>query len=394
MPHERTRHLERALSKSLRYWPVVCVTGARQVGKTTLLRKLRRFHYVSMDDPAILDLALRNPKSVLTPPSVIDEAQKCPKIFDAVKLDVDERKIPGKYVLTGSVRFSKRTLIRESLTGRSLTLQLFPMTCSETLSLDFQYRWWNPGTSRMTRREFQRFLSQGGMPAIFSARGAHEKANYWSALTESYLYRDLLMAVDKNPNPSLARSLLKAICETLALGELPRFSRILRKVGGPRQRAEKHLLALEDMMVIHRIHRLGGTQQQDIFLPFDPAFFLSILALDSAAHDAAIHIACMHIALMNEFLAQTMYAGDTRAGLYYAESPSGQLIHLVTHSRAKGLFFWKLFEEPVPHSYDLRYLSALAEKHKGRAIALTSTERPFSTDSESGIKALPWESVL
>lgn len=105
MPHLRPRHVDRALRKSLRFWPVVCLVGSRQVGKSTLLRGLAKFKYLTLDDAGLAALAAQSPAEVLAPPCVIDEAQKAPKIFDAVKLDVDREKRPGKFVLTGSVRF-------------------------------------------------------------------------------------------------------------------------------------------------------------------------------------------------------------------------------------------------------------------------------------------------
>ena len=158
--------------------------GSRQVGKSTFLRGLSRYRYLTLDDPGLAALAEQNPKEILVPPCVIDEAQKAPKIFDAVKLNVDQEKRPGKFVLTGSVRFSRRTLIRESLTGRAKTIQMFPLTCSETLALPFQDRWVREiDTSRVSRKEWQRYLAKGGMPAIFAARNSAETASYWSSLT-------------------------------------------------------------------------------------------------------------------------------------------------------------------------------------------------------------------
>jgi len=66
---------------------------------------------------------------------VIDEAQKVPKIFDAVKYTVDQDRRPGRFVLTCSTEFSRETMIQESLTGRLSRLRLFPLTISETLEL-------------------------------------------------------------------------------------------------------------------------------------------------------------------------------------------------------------------------------------------------------------------
>lgn len=391
MPHLRPRHLASTLSRALKYWPVLCLVGSRQVGKSTFLRGLPRYRYHSFDDIALAALAERNPSQFLDPPCVIDEAQKAPSIFDAVKLDVDREKRPGKFILTGSVRFSRRTLIRESLTGRAKTLQMYPLTCAETLELAYENRWQSvPRSSRVVRKDFQRYLARGGMPGIFAARSQADTASYWNTLIESYVYRDLLLAVPKNPRPRLALAILKAVAEILALGELPTFSRIFRKTGGTRALVERHIQGLEDMMVLHRIGHWKSSRTKDILMPFDSAFFLTLLGLDSPLHDAAIHAACLHIALINEALSQAQSA-DRSLEARYAISPKGELIHLITPGPKNHPMFWKVVEDAVPHDYQLRFLVAQAEKNAGQAIILSSTEKPFQ---QTKTTVLPWESVL
>src|SRR3989338_3200058 len=352
MPHMRQRSLDPLLKRSLTFWPVVCLIGARQVGKSTLLRKLPGRKYLSLDDPALLDLASRNPKSLLSPPCSIDEAQKSPRIFDAVKLDVDEEKKPGKYILTGSVRFSQRILIREALTGRAKTLQLFPFTCAEANELPHILRWTldgdRPFQPRLSRKLFEKHLERGGMPAIFAARNFVEARSYWKSLIDGYVYRDLPLTLEKNGRPALAVAILRVMAEILSLGERATFVRILKKTGGTRLMVQRHLQSLEDMMIVHRIPQLGGSPQNDIFLPFDPAFFLSLLDVESSRHDAAVHLGCLQIVLLNEILAQGQYA-DHPLGVRYALSSGGEIIHFVTAGPKKSLRFWKLFAEPVPH---------------------------------------------
>jgi len=397
MPHHRFRHLSPVFNKSLSYWPVICLVGARQVGKSTFLKKLINYSYLTLDDPGTADLARRNPKAILEPPCAIDEVQKVPELFDAVKLDVDNEKRPGKYVLTGSVRFSKRTLIRESLTGRSRTLQIYPFTCSEMLELPFEDRWKHVQTSpviRVPRKFFQKILGNGGMPAIFSARNSAEVAAYWNSLIESYVYRDLLLSIPKNAKPVLALSILRAIAEILALGELPHFSRILRKVGGTRTQVERHLLGLEDLMILERVLPFKGSSALDIFLPFDSAFFLTLLNVTNPMQDAAIHLACIQIQMLKEFLAVRQYS-DHQLSLRYTESPQGHSVLFVIGEfglkQAGFLNFYQIQEEAVPHSYHTRYLNALIKKYGGTGCVLSSIESPVKMDE---LAILPWESVL
>lgn len=393
MPHLRPRHLNSMIKKSLRFWPTLCLVGSRQVGKSTFLKQMKEYRYLSFDDQGLAKLATQNPDQILTSPCILDEAQKVPSVFDAVKLRIDEQRKPGQFILTGSVRFSRRTLIRESLAGRSKTIQMFPLTCSETLSYDFEDRWDAKSLPkpRVTRKEFQRHLSKGGMPAVFAARNSKEVAAFWSSLLDSYLYRDLLLAIPKNAKPAVAQSALRAICEIFSLGEVPTFSRILKKTGGTRGVLERHLQGLEDLMILHRIPHWKASRTKDIFVPFDPALFLTVLRIESASHDAAIYATCMYISLLNECLAHAQVS-DRAQDVHYAVSPTGEMIHLILSSSKNRIKFWKIMTEATPHDYQLRFLKVLKVAEPGsQARVLSSTSQPFE---QSGIQVAPWESVL
>jgi predicted AAA+ superfamily ATPase len=393
MPHTRSRYLQAVVQKSLKFWPVVCLVGARQVGKSTFLKKIEGYQYLTLDDLGLSELASKNPSSLLSPPCIIDEAQKAPALFDAVKLDIDLQKKPGKFILTGSVRFSKRTLIRESLTGRAKVIQLHPFTCAEMLELPFENRWSSltPETLKMRikRVEWEKVLTKGGMPGVFAVRSRAEVGSYWRALIESYIYRDLLFTVPKNAKPALALKILKAVAEILALGETPTFARILRKTGGARAQVERHLLGLEDLMILNRIPHWEASAAKDQFLPFDSAFFLALLDLEDARTDAAIHTSCNQIRLWNELLAARQIS-DLGDPFYYAESAQGQKVHLISKNQSGKVHFYQIFSEPVPHEYDLRFLRAQAKKVNGRAIALTAIQE---AQSLPGVKLVPWEQM-
>jgi hypothetical protein len=105
----------------------------RQSGKTTLLRQLAG-EYLTLDSPEVAAAFNKGEwNSLDTPhlPLVIDEAQLCPSLFPQLKIRADESQKPGRFLLTGSVRFLSRNQIRESLTGRTSLLELLPMTLAE-----------------------------------------------------------------------------------------------------------------------------------------------------------------------------------------------------------------------------------------------------------------------
>src|SRR5687767_9170138 len=123
MAHERRRHLKAVLQHLATLSPLVGLVGHRQVGKTTLLEAISQ-HYVTFDDEDVLAAANSNPKSFVgtlgSPGTAIDECQLAERIFPALER-VRNNKRPGQLYLSGSVRFTSKKLLRESLTGRIMT---------------------------------------------------------------------------------------------------------------------------------------------------------------------------------------------------------------------------------------------------------------------------------
>lgn len=99
------RYLQDEILRSLKHFPVVLLTGARQVGKSTLAQELIDKHwkarYLTLDDRAVLDAALRDPDGLVSgtpPPVVFDEVQRAPDLMRAIKRAVDRRRDPGRYL--------------------------------------------------------------------------------------------------------------------------------------------------------------------------------------------------------------------------------------------------------------------------------------------------------
>ena len=137
MIHYR-RALEATLPDDLAIYPVVALVGARQVGKSTLARQIaqaRNMTYVTLDDRLILDDARHRPDALLqragTGGLCIDEAQRAPELFLAVKQQVDLDQRPGRIILTGSNQPSLGSSVGDSLLGRAAYRTLRPLSQSE-----------------------------------------------------------------------------------------------------------------------------------------------------------------------------------------------------------------------------------------------------------------------
>lgn len=131
------RKIENKLKEYLTGFPVVCITGPRQSGKSTLVKQCLsdNYTYITMDDNRTTSLFYDDPEkflSIYSDKVIIDEAQKTPELFDYLKRAVDEdRDNYGKYIITGSSQLTLLDKISESLAGRIGILTLFPFQIAE-----------------------------------------------------------------------------------------------------------------------------------------------------------------------------------------------------------------------------------------------------------------------
>lgn len=200
------RTLEAKFLKMSTFFKAVLVTGARQVGKTTMLKHLSENRtYVSLDDVDTLTLAKEDPKLFFMrykPPIIIDEIQKAPELFPYIKILCDESEDTGLFWLTGSEQFSMMKNVTESLAGRIGIMTLYPLSISEINNvrldapLDFSL-------DNLVKREKQTepfdlntvFMQiwKGGMPQVQNADD-QQRSLYYSSYINTYLMRDVVSA--------------------------------------------------------------------------------------------------------------------------------------------------------------------------------------------------------
>ena len=199
-----TRNLETVVEQVTKEYPVVLVTGPRQVGKTTMLRKLMEGTdrgYVSLDDLNERSMAKNDPELFLQihqPPVLIDEVQYAPELFTYIKVYVDEHREPGAFWLTGSQVFKLMRGVRESLAGRVAVLSMTTLSQAEICGGDMEP--FQIDLSALSAREKQREkmsakdiyerIFHGSMPAIVSGAVSGSQIFYSSYLS-TYIERDV-----------------------------------------------------------------------------------------------------------------------------------------------------------------------------------------------------------
>lgn len=130
------RKIENVLLSATKQFRVLILTGARQTGKSTLLQNLfkKTHNYVSLDDPKNLRLALNDPELFFTqykPPLIIDEIQYAPQLLSYIKMSVDKSNKRGEFIITGSQQFKLMKNVQETLAGRAILFELYPMAIDE-----------------------------------------------------------------------------------------------------------------------------------------------------------------------------------------------------------------------------------------------------------------------
>lgn len=198
------RHMEDTLRGISGSWPVLLLTGPRQAGKTTLLRKLMeeeggQREYITLDDLSMRDLAKRDPKLFLElhqPPLLIDEVQYAPELFHYIKMHVDECHQAGAFWLTGSQIFRLMRGVQESLAGRVAILHLSPLSQRELFGYDnvpfstelSAYR--GQKIAPQSTAEVFRCIWQGSMPALAGSPDMGREV-YYSSYISTYIQRDV-----------------------------------------------------------------------------------------------------------------------------------------------------------------------------------------------------------
>lgn len=388
MAHTRNRHLSGLLKKAAGFWPVIGLLGPRQSGKSTLLREIHGFgKYISFDDEDVLSDAQASAKNFLQKlprPLIIDEAQKEPRIFDAVKYIVDREKRPGSYFLTGSSQFSSKIGIRESLTGRIGIHYLYPMTLAEADKLDFEVERASANHQKPPRISvesmFTRFHS-GGMPVPLFTRDESLVTAYYQSWIETSVLRDAQRVYGRGYNPDVAFSILSQLAAALKDGEyagLKNFKQTSRVV-------RAYLSAFEEIFMIHKIPAHEDSVGGDVWTFFDTGV-LSYFA--KGVIGDGLQLSFARILTINEILAVCEYSGKRLRPSYY-KTARGSPIDLIWGDSLVKISNAKQSQV----DYDLRPLRAAMSKLKLETGYLLWGADKSEVDAkypDSAIRIEPW----
>lgn len=196
------RLAESVIKKQESMFKTILVTGARQVGKTTMLKNIKpNINYITLDDMILNQSAVEDPELFLKankPPIIIDEIQYAPNLLRYIKIAVDNSEKKAMYYLTGSQQFNLMKDISESLAGRVGILNLLGLSLREIKEIDFNEPFIptekylnkrNKYEKEISYNEIWNIIHKGSMPALYQEESDIDM--FYAMYVSTYIERDV-----------------------------------------------------------------------------------------------------------------------------------------------------------------------------------------------------------
>lgn len=398
--HHRKRHIAKILKKRAKMFPAIGVLGPRQVGKSTFLLKQWREEmnavYITFDKQEIALRAKRSPEQLLLDEShqqkkhlIIDEAQKVPHIFDSIKALIDENRRMGEFTLSGSVEFSSRSGVRESLAGRMGITRLYPMTLRELNNDNFFDPWvkcnFTNNKAPLEIASVETWLARGGMPIFCCFNEKDERLGSIHSWLEAICYRDLKLLHGAEYDSELAMNLLQIIAQK---SDMPISMLSLSELGATTASIKKHLSALEALFLIYEIPSFENPTAHSMYKIFDAGVINALLGGHETLYSRH---ACLISLVINEIYAQFEYAGKLKPKLYYYRSRGGAEVDLVMKTNSQIIAINCTTSIDIS-PYNLRGIKSFLAKYpdaKGYIIAPVQEMRLI----EKNLALIPWNCI-
>jgi predicted AAA+ superfamily ATPase len=403
------RHAAAPLRTALADRPVVLLHGARQTGKTTLVRAVAEetdARYVTLDNLTMLAAARDDPAGFLAgfkPPLVLDEVQRAPELLLAIKAAVDRKRTPGHFLLTGSANVLLVPRLAESLAGRMEIVNLWPFSQGEMEGAveGFIAAAFSDAPPVLGRRSSPPPLAErvlrGGYPEAVPIESAERRRAWFDAYVTTILQRDVRDLARIEGLTELPR--LLALLASRPMAQL-NYAELSRGTGLPQSTLKRYFALLETMFLVRLLppwhtnigKRLVKTPK---VLLTDTGLAAHLMGIDDArlVHDRSFLGGLLESFVAMELVKQAGWCVDPPA-LYHFRTHEGDEVDLVLERRGGAVVGIEVKSAATVSAADfkgLRALAAAAGRRFRRGIVLyTGTEIvPFG----SGLFALPVEAL-
>lgn len=345
------RHVERHLVEALADSPAVLIHGPRQCGKTTLARLVgasRGYRYITFDDDVVRDAAWDDPLGFaagLPERVILDEVQRVPSLFTALKMEIDRRRAPGRFLLTGSTHVLLVPRLSESLAGRLQTLRLHPLAqCeleqqgSDFLDTLFACEFAIERTTRLGERLPER-VTAGGYPAALARPPGRRRANWYHGHVDALVQRDVRDLASIRRLEILPRLLATAASQTARMFSV---SDLAAPFEVSRPTIRDYATLLERVFLVERLpawhsNRLSRLVKRPKLHLCDTGIASALLGIDgpALAHDRTLFGQLLETFVYQELRRQASWH-DVRMTFHYFRDKDGVEVDIVIEGGASG----------------------------------------------------------
>ena len=392
------RTLEAFIKNSSGQFPVLLVTGARQVGKTTLLKHLcgEERAYVTLDDPLVLSLARDDPALFMQrfpAPVLIDEIQYAPELLPYIKMAVDAEKQPGAFWLTGSQQFQLMQNVSESLAGRVAILQLFGLSRQEISSQGMKQKPFLPNKEFLLQRaaafeplplkELYRLIWRGSYPAP-ALDSNMDRDLFLSSYVQTYLQRDVRDLAQVGDEMAFLRFLRASAART---GQLLNIAELSRDADVSPVTGKKWLSILQASGLVYLLEPYFSNVTKRMvktpklyFLDTGLASYLTEWSSPETLEAGAMSGAILETWIMDELLKSWQHNGLRAPFYYYRDKDQKEIDLLIIQDGTMHPLEFK--KTASPDKRDIRHFSVLDKLNMpvglGGVICLASQALPLS----------------
>lgn len=370
-------YLKKALSRS----PVVLLNGARQVGKSTLAFELQKegsYTYITFDDEIVYLAAKSDPSAFIhniAKPVIIDEVQRVPEIFLAIKREVDKKRVSGHFLLTGSANPLLIPRLGDSLAGRMEVLDLFPLSQGEILGIQesfidtlFSETQLLPPKKSIGRSVLFKKMMTGGYPSVQNV--THETEEAWMrSYLNLILQRDIkdLANIEKlTALPNILRLLAYRAGNLLNVAEVARETRMVA------QTVHRYIALLETIFLIYiqpawsHNASLRSIKSPKLYL-VDSGLLAYLLGVteERIVHDPGLMGKIVETFVVNELRKQSTWS-STQPSFYHFRTPGGEEIDLILENRAGDIVCIEIKASQSVDPKDFKSLIYLKNNQKKR----------------------------